>query len=153
MEDFNEDDCDSILGAGPADISSIHSITSDKMDISSDHSIHRPSDGDIPNGQMRMVPSMLMAKQALVDANIFLRGQNKVKGGGYHAPNLDPFIWSRMEGIHTFLNLFTNPKSQPSISGQLCLFRLLCPFGMVPIVLGSFGNWLMPIFLTTPSCQ
>ena len=112
VEDCNEDDCDSILGAGPADISSIYSITSDKTAISSDHSVHRPSDGDIPNGQMRMVPSMLMAKQALVDANIFLRGQNKGKGGGYHAPNLDPFIRSRIEGIRTFLNLFTNPKSQ-----------------------------------------
>ena len=111
-EDCDEDGCDSILGAGPrVDKSSIHSITSDKTDMSSDHFVHKPSDGDIPNGQMRMVPSMLMAKHALDDANIFLRGPKKGKGGGYHSPNLDPFIRSRMEGIRIFLNLFTNPIS------------------------------------------
>ena len=91
VEDCDEDDCDSILGAGHDDISSIHSITSDKTDISSDHSVHhnRPSNGDIPNGQMRMVPSMLMAKQALADMTILLRRKSKGKGGGYHAPKLD----------------------------------------------------------------
>ena len=65
----------------------------------------------ISNGKMRMVPPMLMAKQAFVDVNEFLRGQLKGKGGGYHAPKLDPFIRSRMEGIRAFLSLFTNPNS------------------------------------------
>ena len=153
MEDCNEDDCDSILGTSPDDISSMHSITSDKTGISSDHSVHMPSNSDIPNGQIQMVPSMLMAQQALLDVNIFLCSKSKGKGGGYHAPKLDPFIWSRMEGIHTFLNLFMIQIQLPTISGQPHLSRPPCPLGMVPIVLGSFGNWLVATLLTAASCQ
>ena len=97
VEDYNKDDCDS--------------VTSDRTDILSDHSKTRSADGNIPNGKMQMVPSMLMAEQALIDVNTFLCGKTKGKGGGFHAPKLDPFIQSRMEVIRTFLNLFTSPNS------------------------------------------
>ena len=174
VEDCDEDDCDSILGAGHDDISSIHSITSDKTDISSDHSVHhnRPSNGDIPNGQMRMVPSMLMAKQALADMTILLRGKSKGKGGGYHAPKLDPFVRSRMEGIHIFLNLFTNPISntynkwaasslQASMSmghGTYCARQLrklargyIADRSVLPVNL--YGNWNQSMLVDEDLCN
>ena len=154
-------------------ISSICSITSDRSDISSDHSVLiRPGDGDIPNGKMRMVPSMLMAKHALVDVNGFLRGQAKGKGGGYHAPKLDPFLRPRMEGIRIFLNLFTSPNSntynkwaasslQASVSmghGTYCAWQLrklargyIADHKVLPI--NPYGNWNQSMLVDEDLCN
>ncbi len=62
-------------------------------------------------GKAREAPTMLLSAAALKDVQEYLRGKPKGKGGGFHQPDLDPFLRSRMEGLQSFLSLYSDPQS------------------------------------------
>ncbi|KAG6836398.1 hypothetical protein H0H93_008488, partial [Arthromyces matolae] len=66
---------------------------------------------ELREGQLRQAPNISQASSALHDLTIKLRGESRGKSGGYTKPDLDPFVHMRLEGMRTFLNLYTNSKS------------------------------------------
>ncbi|KAF8058012.1 hypothetical protein FPV67DRAFT_1428985, partial [Lyophyllum atratum] len=67
---------------------------------------------EVREGKLREAPNVLQASHALKDLNEKIKGPSKGKGGGYKAPtDLDPFVRVRLEGMRTFLNLYTDPRS------------------------------------------
>ncbi|KAF8060127.1 hypothetical protein FPV67DRAFT_1673914 [Lyophyllum atratum] len=73
---------------------------------------HGDIEGDVSErpGKLHEAPTLLMASDALKDIQNKLQIPRKI-GAGYHDPDLDVFVRTRMEGMCTMLNLYTNPHS------------------------------------------
>ena len=72
--------------------------------------IHGPPDNVRP-GKEREAPQLADAEGARKDLQKLLKPPRKT-GPGYTDPGLDHFVRSRMEGMLSFLNLYTNPHSK-----------------------------------------
>ncbi|GLB37418.1 hypothetical protein LshimejAT787_0404690 [Lyophyllum shimeji] len=68
------------------------------------------TDASERTGKLREAPTLLMALQALKDIRNELQPPRKT-GAGCHDPGLDVFVRTRMEGMRTMLNFYTNPES------------------------------------------
>lgn len=64
------------------------------------------------DGKAREAPPVLAVYQAVKDLETLLRGESKDKGDSYKDPKINPFIQYRIEGMHTFLNHYSNPRSR-----------------------------------------
>ncbi|KAJ7080900.1 hypothetical protein B0H15DRAFT_748478, partial [Mycena belliarum] len=64
-------------------------------------------------GKLREAPPITQAAEAVKDLTAELRGEPRgPRSKGYKDPDFDPFIRPRLEGLRTFLNLYTNPMSK-----------------------------------------
>ena len=62
-------------------------------------------------GRLREPPTVLLAKQALDDLRSLLVHPRRKNGPGHVDPKINHFIRTRMEGMKTMLNFYTNPHS------------------------------------------
>jgi hypothetical protein len=69
--------------------------------------IERMQQEDQRPGAVRMAPSVALATSARIDIEKLLRGESRGKSGGYKAPNFDPFVRTRLEGIRALLRFYT----------------------------------------------
>jgi hypothetical protein len=60
---------------------------------------------------LAVAPDITLAKAALTDIELVLRGPSRGKSGGYIAPDFSPWVRVRMEGIRSHLAQYSNPNS------------------------------------------
>ncbi len=65
---------------------------------------------DERDGKLREPPTIFLAQKALEDLRELLHPRRK-KGPGHYDPNLNLFVRTRMEGMQSLLNFYTNPQS------------------------------------------
>jgi hypothetical protein len=92
----------------------------DGDDISNGPNLSANASGDGPglaftsiderDGKLREPPTVCLAQKAAEDLRKLLHPQRK-KGPGYYDPGLDMFTRTRLEGMQSLLNFYTNPQS------------------------------------------
>ncbi|KAJ6505133.1 hypothetical protein C8R45DRAFT_923429 [Mycena sanguinolenta] len=66
----------------------------------------------IAPGRLREAPSIASAAAAVKDLMLALRGESRGVCGGYKDHRFDPFVRVRLEGMRTFLNVYTDTRSK-----------------------------------------
>ncbi|KAG6886806.1 hypothetical protein C0995_004483, partial [Termitomyces sp. Mi166 len=140
-----------------AEIDKTDSITSTEL---GDGLVQSVALKEIREGKLCEASNILQASLALKNLMDTLRGPLRGKGGGYKKPDLDPFVYIWLEGMHAFLNLYTNSQSatyekwaassfQASIGlgrGRYCTCTLCClacayVHDCIVLPINSYGDW------------